>query len=60
MDLSEYDVVVLGGGAAGENAADGAVRGGLSALLIEQDLLGGECSYWACIPSKASFAPGPP
>ena len=58
MDLSEYDVVVLGGGAAGENAADGAVRGGLSALLIEQDLLGGECSYWACIPSKALLRPG--
>jgi dihydrolipoamide dehydrogenase len=48
-----YDVVVLGAGATGENLADIVVRGGLSAVLVESELVGGECSYWACMPSKA-------
>jgi pyruvate/2-oxoglutarate dehydrogenase complex dihydrolipoamide dehydrogenase (E3) component len=48
-----YDVVVLGGGSTGENVADTAVKGGLSAVLVESELVGGDCSYWACIPSKA-------
>jgi pyruvate/2-oxoglutarate dehydrogenase complex dihydrolipoamide dehydrogenase (E3) component len=48
-----YDVVVLGAGSTGENVADIVVRGGLSAVLIEPELVGGECSYWACMPSKA-------
>ncbi len=48
-----YDVVVLGAGATGENVADVVVRGGLSAVLVESELVGGECSYWACMPSKA-------
>ncbi|MCU1667216.1 MAG: Pyruvate/2-oxoglutarate dehydrogenase complex, dihydrolipoamide dehydrogenase component [Blastococcus sp.] len=48
-----YDVVVLGAGSTGENVADIAVRGGLSAALVEAELVGGECSYWACMPSKA-------
>ena len=48
-----YDVVVLGGGATGENVADTVVKGGLSAVLVESELVGGNCSYWACIPSKA-------
>jgi pyruvate/2-oxoglutarate dehydrogenase complex dihydrolipoamide dehydrogenase (E3) component len=56
--MSEVDVVVLGGGPVGENAADYAVRAGLSALIVESELLGGECSYWACIPSKTLLRTG--
>ncbi|HVD29229.1 MAG TPA: FAD-dependent oxidoreductase, partial [Mycobacteriales bacterium] len=52
VDLT-YDVVVLGAGSTGENVADIAVRGGLTAVLVESELVGGECSYWACMPSKA-------
>jgi dihydrolipoamide dehydrogenase len=48
-----YDVVVLGAGSTGENVADVVVRGGLTAVLVEKELVGGECSYWACMPSKA-------
>jgi pyruvate/2-oxoglutarate dehydrogenase complex dihydrolipoamide dehydrogenase (E3) component len=47
-----YDVVVLGAGSTGENVADIVVRGGLTAVLVESELVGGECSYWACMPSK--------
>jgi len=53
METTEYDVIVLGGGAVGENAADRAVQGGLTAVIVESELVGGECSYWACMPSKA-------
>ncbi|WP_104055814.1 MULTISPECIES: NAD(P)/FAD-dependent oxidoreductase [unclassified Arthrobacter] len=52
------DVVVLGGGAVGENAAGRVVQGGLEAILVEPSLIGGECSYWACMPSKALLRPG--
>lgn len=52
------DVVVIGAGAVGENAADRVVQGGLKAVLVESDLVGGECSYWACMPSKALLRPG--
>jgi pyruvate/2-oxoglutarate dehydrogenase complex dihydrolipoamide dehydrogenase (E3) component len=48
-----YDVVVLGAGSTGENVADIVVRGGLTAVLVENELVGGDCSYWACMPSKA-------
>lgn len=51
--LDTYDLVVIGAGAVGENVADRAVQGGLSVLIIESELVGGECSYWACMPSKA-------
>ncbi|WP_405997269.1 dihydrolipoyl dehydrogenase family protein [Streptomyces sp. NBC_00829] len=49
----EYDVVVLGAGPVGENVVDRTRAAGLSTAVVESELLGGECSYWACIPSKA-------
>ena len=52
------DVIVIGAGAVGENAAGRVVQKGLSAVLVEADLIGGECSYWACMPSKALLRPG--
>lgn len=53
----EYDVVVLGAGPVGENVADRAHALGLSAVIVESELVGGECSYWACMPSKALLRP---
>lgn len=57
-DVDEYDVVVLGAGAVGENVADRASRTGLTVAVVEPALVGGECSYWACMPSKALLRPG--
>ncbi|MBI5160967.1 MAG: NAD(P)/FAD-dependent oxidoreductase [Micrococcales bacterium] len=54
----EVDVIVIGAGAVGENVADYAHQGGLSVALIEEELVGGECSYWACMPSKALLRAG--
>ncbi len=53
----DYDLIVLGGGPVGENVADRAVQGGLTAIIVESELVGGECSYWACMPSKALLRP---
>ena len=52
-----YDVIVIGAGPTGENVADRAVKGGLTAVIVESELVGGECSYWACMPSKALLRP---
>jgi dihydrolipoamide dehydrogenase len=57
MSAREYDVVVIGAGPVGENVADVAVQGGLSAVIVEAELVGGECSYWACMPSKGLLRP---
>ncbi|WP_371525822.1 NAD(P)/FAD-dependent oxidoreductase [Streptomyces sp. NBC_01283] len=56
-DSKTYDVVVLGAGPVGENVADRARAGGLSVAIVESELVGGECSYWACMPSKALLRP---
>jgi len=53
MTTQTYDLIVIGAGAVGENVADYATRSGLQVALIEAELVGGECSYWACMPSKA-------
>src|SRR5438132_4582464 len=57
-EREQFDVVVIGGGPAGENIAGRCVDCGASIAVVEAELLGGECSYWACIPSKALLRPG--
>ncbi|MEU3337721.1 dihydrolipoyl dehydrogenase family protein [Streptomyces sp. NPDC002144] len=56
-ETNAYDVVVLGAGPVGENVADRTRAAGLSTAVVESELVGGECSYWACIPSKALLRP---
>lgn len=53
MTRHTFDVVVIGAGPVGENVADRLIQGGLSAAVVERELVGGECSYWACMPTKA-------
>ena len=52
-----YDVIVVGAGPVGENVADRTSAAGLSTVIVESELVGGECSYWACEPSKALLRP---
>jgi dihydrolipoamide dehydrogenase len=54
----DYDLIVLGGGPSGENVADYATKRGVRVALVEAELVGGECSYWACMPSKSLLRSG--
>src|ERR687885_372174 len=56
--MDSYDVIVIGAGPAGENAAGRVAGHGLSVAIVERELVGGECSYWGCIPSKTLLRPG--
>lgn len=58
QSTDEFDVIVIGGGPVGENAASYAIAGSdRTAVIVEHELVGGECSYWACMPSKALLRP---
>lgn len=58
MADDDFDLIVIGGGVSAENVADRAAQAGLRTVIVESELVGGECSYWACMPSKALIRSG--